>query len=298
MEKYYNKKSLSSIFVNHFIKYFSNKRIYSSKEKTIKYIANYKVDYRKDIEKFDFVLEEGFTIPVYSYNGRISAPKKRILVYLHGGSFIEEAITFQYKFAMKIAQMTDSTLVIPIYSLIPKGTYIEAIQDLNIIWNSLQLQNKETNILGDSAGGGLALSFSMKLRENNEKIAKNILLLSPWLDLTLSNPEISKIEKKDNMTGIEGNKYAGTLWADKQDLKHYLVSPIYGDFKNLGTITIVTGEYDSLKPDCVCLKEKLNNSNLEYNYIEYKGQCHDFGAFPTKEGKMVIEDIVNIIKED
>lgn len=298
MEKYYTKKSFSSLFVNHFVKYFSNKDIFLSQEKTMKYIENYNVDYKKTINKLKLTPEEGFNIPVYSYNGTLTNPKKRILLYLHGGSFLEEAISFQYKFAMKIAKMTDSTLIVPIYTLAPKGNYKKALQDLNEIWKKIQKLNLETNFLGDSAGGGLALSFSMYLKDNNIKRGKNILLLSPWLDVTLSNPEIVEIEKKDEMTGIAGNKYAGQLWATNQDLKNYLISPLYGNYEDLGLITIVTGEYDSLKPDCVLLKEKLKKSNLKYNYIEYKGQYHDFGAFPTKEGNMVIDDMVKIIKEE
>lgn len=298
MEKYYNKISLKSIFINHFINFFSNKKIFSSKNKTIKYIENYKINHKEAIQKLNLKEESGYDIPIYSYNGTIKNPRNKILLYLHGGSFVEEAIDFQYKFAMKIADITDSTLIVPIYTLAPKGDYIKAQKDLSIIWEDLLKLNREINFLGDSAGGGLALSFSMKLRESNVKGAKNIIILSPWLDLTLTNPEIATIEKKDNMTGIEGNKYAGILWAGKNNLKNYLVSPIYGKFENLGLITIITGEYDSLKPDCVLLKNKLKESNIDYNYIEYKGQCHDFGAFPTKEGQLVIEDVAKIIKEE
>ena len=63
----------------------------------------------------------------------------------------------------------------------------------------------------------------------------------------------------------------------------------------LSKITIITGEKDILRPDCIKLSKKLADINIEHNYIEYKGQGHDFGAYPTKEGNMVITDIVNII---
>lgn len=295
MEKYYNKQSFFSKIVNASFKFTNAKKIYSSEEKTKKLIeklSKKKFNSKKMFEKNGFIRKES-NIVYYCYNGDLNSLKSKVIVYIHGGSFIENIISFQLKFAMKIAKKSDSTLIIPMYPLLPTGNYRKMYEAIYPLYNSINSEN--INLLGDSAGGGFILSFAMYLREKNINSVKNVIMMSPWLDVSMSNPDLQKSEKLDSMCAIEGNKYAGRLWANDIDTKNYLVSPIYGNFYKLPLLTIITGTRDILQPDCKLLSNKLNMLNINHNYIEYKNQGHDFGAYPTKEGKLVIDDIVQII---
>ena len=51
----------------------------------------------------------------------------------------------------------------------------------------------------------------------------HIVLISPVLDATFSNPEAQKYEK-DPMLGIEGSKYLVELWAGNTSLDDYKIS--------------------------------------------------------------------------
>ncbi len=294
MKKYYNKVSFFSRVINFLFLLSNCKKTYSTAEETQKLIKKLNKKHKNiKLEKYGFMKEDYCDLLVYSYNGTLDSPHNRILLYIHGGSYIEEAVSFQIKFAMKIAKKTNSTLVFPVYPLAPNGNYKTMYKLIYTLYQ--KICNSEINLLGDSAGGGFVLSFSMFLKNKIENKPKNVIMMSPWLDLTLSNPELIESEKLDPMCAIKGNQYAGKLWADDLDMKNYLVSPIYGEFDNLPLMTIITGGRDLLKPDCKLLSEKLDNNNIEHNYIEYKNQGHDFGAYPTKEGNLVIEDIVKII---
>ncbi len=295
MKKNYNKISIKSRIINYLLKFTNSKEIFSSEDKTKKYIEKIskKIDRYNLPVKLGMKLEE-FSYKVYSYNGNINDSNK-ILLYIHGGSYIEEAISYQIKFAMKIAKRTKSVLIMPIYPLAPKGNYKIMYNFIDEIYDKITSSKKNINFLGDSAGGGFVLSYAMYLRNNSKPQPNNIIMMSPWVDISMSNPELKISEKIDSMSGIDGNKYCGSIWADSLDKKNYLVSPIYGEFSNLGKITIITGGKDILKPDCSKLSKILDENLIEHNYIEYKGQGHDFGAYPTKEGNMVIEDIANII---
>lgn len=297
VKKYYSKVSLKSRAINFLFNFTSSKKIFSNEQKTMEYIesiSEYNDKYNLP-QKMGMSLEESSDIKVYSYNGSLENNKGKILLYIHGGSYVEQAVDYQIKFAIKIAIKTKSTLIMPIYPLAPKGNYKIMYKHIDDLYKKIIVNAKRINFLGDSSGGGFILSYSMYLRNKNVLQPKNIIMLSPWLDISMTNPELIKSEKRDPMSGIDGNKYAGRLWADGLDVKNFLVSPIYGEFNNLGIITIITGENDILKPDCLLLDNKLDLLNIKHNYIEYKGQGHDFGAYPTKEGNMVIDDIVNII---
>ena len=294
MYKKYKKISIKSMLINEVLKHTNLKKAYLSKENTqclIKKNSNKKYNAP---QKNGLSEEKCQYMQLYSYNGKISKPKNTIIIYLHGGSYIEEAMSFQLKFAMKVADKTDATLLVPIYPLAPKYTYKNSYECLRMLYNELLTLNKKIIFLGDSAGGGLSLAFAMYLRDNNIKVPNKILLLSPWLDVNLVNPKAKELEKYD-LCAIEGNQYAGELWAGDLDKKSYLVSPIYGNFGDLPEITIGTGEFDIMKPDCIKLSKLLTDKNIRHNYIEYEGQCHDFGILPTKEGKMLIDDFANII---
>ena len=78
---------------------------------------------------------------------------------------------------------------------------------------------KRIILMGDSAGGGLAFGFVQQLRNENKKQPEQIIIFSPWLDVTMNNPNIELIEKEDKMLSIKGLKNAGQKYAGNLRLK-------------------------------------------------------------------------------
>lgn len=298
MKKYYDKKSLWSKVLNFSFKFTNAKKNSDTVEGAKKYIEKLsKKDKNKNLpEKLGLTKQVINNIDVYCYLGSIDDNRKKIL-YIHGGSYIEEANYFQLNFAMKIAEKTNSTLIIPIYPLAPKGTYKNMYQLIDNLYSKILESNTEINFLGDSAGGGFILSFAMYLRDKKIKLPKNIIMMSPWLDVSLSNPNTYEDAKKDYMCGVDGTRYCGKLWAGDLDMKDPLISPMFGNVNDLSKMTIITGGSEVLNSDCHKFSDILTTNKVEHNFIEYKGQGHDFGAYPTKEGKLVIEDISRIINQ-
>lgn len=298
MKKYYNKVSLWSKVLNFSFKFTDSKKNSETVEGTKKYIEKLsKTNSQNELpEKLGLIKEIVNDTAVYCYRGSIKDDSRKLL-YVHGGSYIEEASYFQLKFAMKIAEKTNSTLIFPVYPLAPKGTYKTMYAFMKSLYQQLLESNSEINFLGDSAGGGFILSFSMYLRDKKIKQPKNIIMMSPWLDVSLSNPKIYDDAKKDYMCGVDGTRYCGELWAADLDMKDPLVSPMFGNVHNLSKMTIITGGNEILKSDCHKFSDILTTNKIEHNFIEYKEQGHDFGAYPTKEGRLVIEDISEIINQ-
>ena len=295
MKKIYDKISLSSKIINFILKMINYKKNFMSVENIKKHIEKLKgVKYNLP-DKMGLNLEKFDGMNVYSYNGTMNDNKK-ILLYVHGGAYIKNAIYFQLKSVMKIAEATDSVLIFPIYPLAPKNDYKKTYELMAKLYNEFRKKHDVVNMIGDSAGGGFILSFSMYLRDNQIKQPNNIIMLSPWLDISLSNPKMKKYEETDVILSIEGSKYAGDLWKGDLSSDNYLVSPLYGNYDNLGKMTIIVGGNEILKPDIDILRERLDDLKIQYNYFEYYKQCHNFAIYPTKEAKDVSRDIINIIK--
>lgn len=99
----------------------------------------------------------------------------------------------------KLIERTGRTVVIPDYPLAPEHQFEETTEMVytalvNLI-NRVGAEN--VTLIGDSAGGGMAFALSQKLRDDKGVQPSQIILLSPLLDMTKSNPEILKVDKYD-----------------------------------------------------------------------------------------------------
>lgn len=297
MEKYYNKQSLWSKILNFSFCFTNYKKISSSEEETKKFMENYsKKQIDEKIYKKHFIKEKISDTEVYIYNGKKGEYRDNVIIYIHGGSFIEHANKYQLEFAKSIAEKTNSTLILPLYELLPTGSCEKLLVLIHNLYREVMHNNpKKIHLLGDSAGGGTILSYSMILRDKGIRNVDNVIMVSPWIDLSMTNPALKEDEKKDTMNGLEGTKYAGKLWARNMNIYDPFVSPIYGNLNGLAKLTLIFGGKEILTSECKRFHEMLEKENIDHNYIIYEKEGHDFAAFPTKEGKLVIDDIANII---
>ena len=296
MEKYYNKISLWARIINKLFLFTNMKKNSNTVEAAKKFVNKlstrktmYNLPSKLGLNKVDFR-----DMDVYCYNGNIDDNKKKLL-YIHGGSYVEQANSFQIKFAMKLAKKNNLTLIFPVYPLAPVGDYKLMYKLMDKLYKKIVSKSNDIIFLGDSAGGGFILSYAMYLRDTSGVQPKHIIMLSPWIDISMTNPDIYNDAKYDNMCGVDGTRYEGELWANGLNTNDPLVSPIYGKFNNLGEMTIVAGGREILTSECLRLHKLLNDQKIEHNFIMYKGQGHIFPMYPIRESKMVLKDITEII---
>ncbi len=223
--------------------------------------------------------------------------KPSVILYLHGGSYINNIAKEHWKMLEEIAAKTGSVIVVPDYPLAPKYTYREAYDLVEKVYERVvgKYNTSRITIMGDSAGGGLALGFVEKLRNENKTLPKQVILLSPWLDVTMTNPEIKEVDKKDKMLGIEGLILCGKAYAGDTDTTHYLVSPIYGDLDKLPKVSLFTGTNDVLNPDARKFRDLMKSRNQDINYFEYEGMFHVWiAATFLKESQLAIDQLVEL----
>lgn len=296
MEKYYNKISLWARIINKLFVFTNMKKNSNTVEAAKKFVNKlstrktiYNLPSKLGLNKIDFQ-----DMDVYCYNGNIDDNKKKIL-YIHGGSYVEQANYFQIKFAMKLAKKNNLTLIFPVYPLAPVGDYKLMYKLMDKLYKKIINKSNDILFLGDSAGGGFILSYAMYLRDTSSVQPKHIIMLSPWIDISMTNTDIYNDAKYDNMCGVDGTRYEGELWANGLNTKDPLVSPIYGNFNSLGQMTIIVGGREILTSECLRLHKLLNDQKIEHNFIMYKGQGHIFPMYPIRESKIVLKDITEII---
>ncbi|MGE7946317.1 alpha/beta hydrolase fold domain-containing protein [Lysinibacillus sp. NPDC093688] len=284
----------------------SNKESFSSIANTEQFVKERGTENTKpyvigeDITFLSEVKEQVFEgIKVFTLNDEKSLKQKAIL-YIHGGAWTNQPLNLHWLFLDKMAQSLNAKIIVPIYPKVPhfnyKDTYPKILNLYKEMLASVENSNQLT-IMGDSAGGNIALGLAHLLKMNNLPQPKDIILLSASVDLSFENSLIAEYEEKDPMLASEGMVVITKLWAADKDLKDPLISPIYGDFKELGKITHFIGTHECLYPDAIRLDEELTEQGIELNTFVYPKMNHVFVVMPIPEALDAQQKIINIINK-
>ena len=249
------------------------------------------------IKKYNIEVENIGERKVWTISPRQSG-NKNLILYLHGGAFCANITKMHWSFVEQLLSATNATLVIPDYPLAPESSCTDTYRYLDTIYENLIRNNpdKEIVFMGDSAGSGLALGFAVKIKIEDIKQPKQIILFSPWLDVSMTNPEIVNFDPGDKILNVNGLKKAGKNYAGDLDVTDYRVSPIYGDLSNLGKISVFIGTKEVFIADARKLMQLLKGQNIGFNYFEYQGMFHDWVLVSNlREARDVINKIANFL---
>lgn len=246
---------------------------------TMTYFFNIDIETKEPVK-----IEEECKIDTYEFSGRKvftiknknNVENKKYILYFHGGSYVAEATKNHWGFLEKMVKDTGYEVIMPDYPLTPKYNYKDVYNMVEPLYKEIVEKVGKDNliIMGDSAGGGLALGLYEKLVEDNIELPIKTILISPWLNVRLENTEIKEIEKNDNILNKEALKLAGIAYAGEDGINKYLVNPVDGDLSKLSNIKIFIGTYDILYPDCKLLKERAEKVNGNVEIKEYDKAKH------------------------
>lgn len=224
----------------------------------------------------------------------------RALIYLHGGSYMNGLYPAHWQYAAKMSSECDMEVWLPDYPLAPQGTYRESFAMLEALYRRLRRTYLPEQIwlMGDSAGGGFALAFAQQLLRQGEPSLAGIILFSPWLDVSMENPEIAQFDSKDPFLNRKALQAAGYAYAGGNDVKKPEVSPIYGVLEGLKNINLFVGTCDLLCADAQKFQSLCRKAEIELNYYEYPDMVHDFMLGPLPEAKQVYQQVLRILNAD
>lgn len=222
----------------------------------------------------------------------------RHILYFHGGAYVQSFARPHWTFLSQLVNETHCTITAPDYPLAPAHTYEHTFAMVGELYRNLveKINPAEFILMGDSAGGGLALALAQLMKKKNMPQPRQIILLSPWLDLSLSNPEIKDIDPSDLFLGVEGLKMAGRAYAGNTNPDHYLLSPINGPLEGLDKISIFMGSREILMADARKLKAMADAKGIALDYYEFEGMFHTWMLLnlpESKKAKKLIMELIN-----
>lgn len=234
---------------------------------------------------------------VFTLNA-VDTENRQHILYLHGGAYVEGFVKPHWDFLYMLIKNLNCTITAPDYPLAPVHTYEQTFAMISDVYKQIikNVEPKNFILMGDSSGGGLALALAQLMRNENIAQPQQIILLSPWLDIGLTNPAIKDIDPSDFFLGVEGLKLAGKAYAGDTSTDYYLLSPIYGPLERLGKITVFIGSREILVADARKLKAIADEKGIELNYREYAGMFHAWMLLNLPESKKARKEILQLIK--
>jgi len=283
-----NKKSFSSIEnAQQFIKQRGTENIHP-------YVIGEDVNLLSDLKEQTFEDMQGFIL-----NDQKSS-SQMVILYIHGGAWTNQPLNLHWLFMDKMAQALNAKVIAPIYPKVPhfsyQDTYPKMLSLYKEILASIESSNQLT-IIGDSAGGNIALGLIQLLKRDGLPQPQDIILLSACVDMSLENPLIQEYEENDPMLASEGMEVITKIWAADKALKDPIISPIYGDFQGVGKITHFIGSHESLYPDAIQFDEKLTEQGVAINTFVYPKMNHVFVVMPIPEAVDAQQKIINILSK-
>lgn len=221
----------------------------------------------------------------------IGADNDRTVLYLHGGSYFAPPNIFHWDMLIRISEAAGVKIIAPLYPRAPVHTCSAAYSLLTELCEKYCFDL----FMGDSAGGGLALGLTQSFAADGLPFPDELILLSPWLDISMENKEMRQFESVDPMLGIYGLKKMGRLWAGNLDVHDPRVSPIYGSFEGIKRLDIFVGTHEIFYPEVMRLAKMLKGSDTEVNVTVGDEMTHVWPAYPMREGREAIAKIVQMI---
>ena len=182
------------------------------------------------------------------------------ILYLHGGGYCLGSPATHRAITVHLARASGSPVFAAEYRLAPEHPFPAAVEDAVSVCRAL-LDRGPLVIAGDSAGAGLASAAALALRRQHTRKPAALVLLSPWIDLTL--PAIAeRSARREAMVSHRWLAACARHYIAGADPKAPTASPIYGDLRGLPPTLIQAGADELLQPDAVRLHDALVDAGV------------------------------------
>lgn len=211
--------------------------------------------------------------------------KKHVILHCHGGGYSTGSSLYARTLTTKLAASTSMDVLCFDYRLAPENPYPAAVEDVMAVWNYLMLLGygaRDVIVTGDSAGGNLALALLLKLKQEERLLPRGLALMSPWTDLTSSGQSFQANAELDPVLNRDYIDRMVKAYAEGQELKNPMISPLFGDFTGFPPTYIQVGENEILLSDAKRLYQKLLEAGVSARLEIFNGMWHVFQMSPFK----------------
>jgi epsilon-lactone hydrolase len=199
-------------------------------------------------------------------------------LYLHGGAYVAGSTRSHRPLAARLAAGSGLSAWVINYRLAPEHPFPAALDDACAAWRALA-HGGPAMIVGDSAGGGLALATMVALRDRGDILPTRAFLASPWVDLSCSDPSYDDPAIDDPMLSRAGLAADAAAYLGQVSALSPLASPIFADLAGLPSLLIQCGDQEVLVGEIRRLAALARAAGNDCRFTEYPDMFHVWHAF-------------------
>jgi epsilon-lactone hydrolase len=204
------------------------------------------------------------------------------VVHFHGGGYCIGSALMPRSWAAHLSVQAGCRVVLPQYRLAPEHPHPAGLQDARAIIKALYGEAEPGSVVvsGDSAGGGLALSLLLSMRDEGQPLPAGCILLSPWLDLGRDRRAVPDLVRQDVLLTPEWLDACARAYAAPSAWTDPSVSPLRAAHGALPPLLIQAGTNDLLAPDAELLAASASAAGVDVTYTRWPRMWHDFVLQP------------------
>lgn len=209
--------------------------------------------------------------------------KERAVLHLHGGGYTAGLNDFYRGLADDYAALAEAKRVYtPDYRTAPEHVYPAALDDAERVYEEMLRRGEKPGnviVIGDSAGGNLALALALRLKEEGKPQPAALVLISPWTAMDSGGPSRRYNAERDATLAALPDMQAEVArpsYAAGRDRRDPRLSPAYADLSGLPPMLIQTGSRDMLLSDSLTLAAEASEDGAAVTLSVYPEMPHDF----------------------
>ncbi|MDB5182491.1 MAG: Alpha/beta hydrolase fold-3 domain protein [Candidatus Saccharibacteria bacterium] len=224
----------------------------------------------------------------------------RTILYIHGGGFVFGSLKTHHQHTARLARLCKANVLAVDYSLSPENPYPAALDELLNVWQEIikNIDITKTAIMGESAGGNLAMALLLKIREAGLPQPACAVLLSPALDATFSGESYERNKLKDPILNMLKLNFFLDAYVGNMDKHNPFISPIFAKLDGLAPILVHAGSDEILLSDSETIAENAKRDNADITLLIAKSMWHGWHlfAFYVPEAKAAMKQVAEFFK--
>jgi monoterpene epsilon-lactone hydrolase len=183
-----------------------------------------------------------------------------VVLYVHGGSFIVGRSPRITSLVSRFAAAAGARLCVPHYRLSPEYPCPAAVEDIVAVyhWHRSRWPKRQMFALAESSGASILLAALQKIRDAHEAMPTGVMLLSPWVDLSLQSWSVVHASLAHTVPySMDTLALMAHLYLQGRSSTDPIASPLFGDFSGFPPMLIHASKSDILFDDAVRLAERV-----------------------------------------
>lgn len=253
------------------------------KKSAIKKLRSLAFSTKQEVETFRHTIDEKFSCAILPNHVECNEQKfaeipcdtlvpevyslNKIMIYVHGGCFVGGSKKAWRPFCASLAAATSCRIVVPEFRLAPENIHPAALEDLQNVFRAVFTEEQiacslnsegeyralpEIIIAADGSGASQAMALILSLRERYRNCIKQVILFSPWLNLSADSQIIKNKKSHDEILTGDCLRRSSEIYTNGENLESPLVSPMFipaESLKNFPPVFIQIGSREILLED-------------------------------------------------